>query len=323
MITGDDIRIAARRISPYIRTTPVIRLDGPWFDTPADTYLKLESLQVTGSFKPRGAFNRLLSAPIPPAGVITASGGNHGVAVAYAAQRLGTRAEIYVPSVAPAFKCEILAGLGAHMVVAGDTYVEALAASEARAAVSGALAVHAFDDGATVAGQGTLARELDMQLPGIDTLLVAVGGGGLIAGAAAWFQSRVKIVAVEPERCPTFNRALQAGNPVDVATGGIAADALGCRRIGALPFSILQPVVRESVLVTDAQIREAQWILWESLRIIAEPGGATAFAALASGAYRRSAGERVALVICGGNADPASVARQVDTGDMTLAQLRR
>ncbi|VVE90236.1 threonine/serine dehydratase [Pandoraea bronchicola] len=308
MITKDDIRGAAQRIAPYIRTTPVLRLEDGAFDVPGDTFLKLESLQVTGSFKPRGAFNRLLSEPVPPSGVITASGGNHGIAVAYAAQKLGARAEIYVPSLASALKRKMLTDLGAQIVVAGNTYVEALAASEVRAAQSGALQVHAFDDAATVAGQGTLAIELDAQLPDIDTVMVAVGGGGLIGGIAAWFSGRVKIVAVEPAQCPTLNRALQARVPVDVETGGIAADSLGCRRIGNVPFSILLEAVDDAILVPDEQIRHAQRVLWEKFRIASEPGGATAFAALVSGAYVRSPGEKIAVIVCGGNVDPASFA---------------
>lgn len=309
MITQEDIRLAAQRIAPYIRTTPVIQLEAGWFDVSGDTFLKLESLQVTGSFKPRGAFNRLLSEPIPPAGVIAASGGNHGIAVAYAARTLGVRAEIFVPSLATALKRKILADLGAQVVVAGNTYVEALAASETRAAESGALNVHAFDNAATVAGQGTIAMELDAQLPGIDTVLVSVGGGGFIGGICAWFSGRAKVVAVEPEQCPTLNRALRAREPIDVETGGIAADSLGCRRIGSVPFSVLLPAVSDSVLVSDAQIREAQVTLWEKLRVASEPGGATALAALLSGAYVRSPGEKIAVVICGGNADPASFTR--------------
>lgn len=309
MITKEDIRLAAQRIAPHIRITPVIQLEAGWFDVPGDTFLKLESLQVTGSFKPRGAFNRLLGEPVPPAGVIAASGGNHGIAVAYAAQKLGVRAEIYVPSLATALKRKMLTDLGAQVVVAGNTYVEALAASEARAAESGALKVHAFDDAATVAGQGTIAIELDAQLPDIDTVLVSVGGGGFIGGIAAWFCGRVKVVAVEPTQCPTLNRALQARVPVDVETGGIAADSLGCRRIGDAPFSVLLPAVSDSVLVSDEQIRDAQMVLWEKLRVASEPGGATAFAALVSGAYVRSPGEKIAVVICGGNADPASFAQ--------------
>jgi len=308
MITHEDIRMAAQRIAPYIRTTPVIRLEDSWFDVRGETFLKLESLQVTGSFKPRGAFNRLLSEPIPPAGVIAASGGNHGIAIAYATQKLGARAEIYVPSLATALKRKMLTELGAQVVVAGNNYVEALAASEARAAETGALNVHAFDNAATVAGQGTIAIELDAQVPDVDTVLVSVGGGGFIGGIAAWFAGRVKVVAVEPTQCPTLNRALLARTPVDVDTGGIAADSLGCRRIGNVPFSVLRSAVSDALLVTDEQIRDAQRVLWEKLRIAAEPGGATAFAALISGAYVRSPGEKVAVVICGGNADPGSFA---------------
>jgi threonine dehydratase len=308
MIAQDDIRAAAQRIAPYIRTTPVIRLEPGCFDVAGDMFLKLESLQVTGSFKPRGAFNRLLSAPLPPAGVIAASGGNHGIAVAYAAKRLGVRAEIFVPSLATAIKRKMLTDLGAQIVVAGDTYVEALAASEARAAETGALKVHAFDDAATVAGQGTIAVELEAQVPEVDTVLISVGGGGFIGGIAAWFAGRARIVAVEPTECPTLNRALQARMPVDVQTGGIAADSLGCKRIGDVPFSVLLPAVSDSVLVSDEQIRQAQRLLWEKLKLISEPGGATALAALVSGGYIPAPGEKVAVVICGGNADPASFA---------------
>jgi len=305
MITKEDIRAAAQRIAPYIRTTPVIELEAGWFDVPGDTFLKLESLQVTGSFKPRGAFNRLLSEPLPPAGVIAASGGNHGIAVAYAARKLGVPVEIYVPSLATALKRKMLTDLGAKVVVAGNTYVEALAASEARAAETGALNIHAFDHAATVAGQGTIAIELEAQLPDIDTVLVAVGGGGFIGGIAAWFSGKAKIVAVEPTQCPTLNRALLARAPVDVETGGIGADSLGCKRIGDVPFSVLRSAVSDSVLVSDDQIRDAQRMLWDKLRIASEPGGATAFAALLSGAYVPTAREKVAVVICGGNVDPA------------------
>lgn len=308
MITKEDIRAAAQRIAPYIRTTPVMRVEPGLSNVPGDTFLKLESLQVTGSFKPRGAFNRLLGEPLPRAGVVAASGGNHGIAVAYAAQKLGARAEIYVPSLATALKRKMLTNLGAQVVVAGNNYVEALAASEARAAETGALKVHAFDDPATVAGQGTIAIELDAQVPEVDTILISVGGGGFIGGIAAWFAGRVKLVAVEPKQCPTLNRALQARMPVDVDTGGIAADSLGCRRVGDVPFSVLLPNVQDSVLVSDEQIREAQLALWQKFRIVAEPGGATAFAALTSGAYVRSPGEKIAVVVCGGNADLASFA---------------
>lgn len=307
MITKEDILAAAQRVAPYVRTTPVIRLERGCFDVAADTFLKLECLQVTGSFKPRGAFNRLLSEPIPPSGVIAASGGNHGIAVAYVAQKLGVRAEIYVPSLATALKRKMLSDLGAKVVVAGETYVEALAASQARAAESGALNVHAFDHAATVAGQGTMAIELEAQVPDVDTVLVAVGGGGFIGGIAAWFAGRAKIVAVEPARCPTLNRALLARTPVDVETGGIAADSLGCRRVGTVPFAALLPAVGDSVLVSDEQIQHAQTALWEKLRVVSEPGGAAALAALISGAYVPAPGEKVVVVICGGNADPASL----------------
>jgi threonine dehydratase len=308
MTTKEAIRAAAERIAPFIRTTPVIRWTPASLADSGDLYLKLESLQVTGSFKPRGAVNRLLTADIPSTGVITASGGNHGIAVAYAARKLGTRAEIYIPSIATALKRKMLSDLGATIVVAGHTYVEALAASETRAAETGALNVHAFNDVETVAGQGTIAIELEAQLPDVDTVLVAVGGGGFIGGISAWLSGRVKVVAVEPADCPTLHRALQLGMPVDVETGGIAADSLGCKRIGEVPFSVLRSAVRDAVLVSDDQIRQAQSVLWEQLRIVSEPGGATALAALTSGTYVPSAGEKIAVIICGGNADPATFA---------------
>jgi threonine dehydratase len=237
--------------------------------------------------------------------VIAASGGNHGIAVAYAARKLGVPVEIFVPSLATALKRKMLTDLGAKVVVAGNTYVEALAASEARAAETGALNIHAFDHAATVAGQGTIAIELEAQVPDVDTVLVAVGGGGFIGGIAAWFSGKAKIVAVEPTQCPTLNRALLARAPVDVETGGIAADSLGCKRIGDVPFSVLRTAVSDSVLVSDDQIRDAQRMLWDKLRIASEPGGATAFAALLSGGYVPTPGEKVAVVICGGNVDPA------------------
>ncbi|WP_206957240.1 threonine/serine dehydratase [Trinickia acidisoli] len=307
MITRDDILSAARRISPYVRVTPILRVDSQAFGVPGNTYLKIESLQVTGSFKPRGAFNRLLGEPLPEAGVIAASGGNHGIAVAHAARTLGVKAEIYVPSLATPLKRALLDSLGAKTVVAGDTYAEALAASEARAAESGAMQVPAFDHPLTVAGQGTIAMELEQQIEKIDTVLLAVGGGGFAAGIAAYFDSRVKIVSVEPALCPTLANALSVGHPVDVETGGLAADSLGCRRIGDITFEILQQRVSESVLISDQQIRDAQISLWEQFRIVAEPGGAVAFAALASGAYQRKPGESVVVVICGGNADPRTI----------------
>lgn len=308
MVDRDAIEAAARRVAGRIRETPVIALEGGALGAPAPLLLKLESLQHTGSFKPRGALNRILSAEVPAAGVIAASGGNHGAAVAWAARVLGHRAEIFVPEVASPVKVERLRRYGAAVTVTGATYADARAASDRRAAESGALVVHAYDQPEVVAGQGTLFRELARQVDGLDTVIVAVGGGGLVAGAAAWFAGRVRVIGVEPVRAPTLHAALAAGRPVDVEVGGIAADSLGARRVGDLAFALARAHVERVVLVEDEAIRAAQRALWEAVRVVAEPGGAAALAAVTSGAYRPAAGERVAVVVCGGNTDPASVA---------------
>jgi threonine dehydratase len=274
----------------------------------ARIFLKLEALQHTGSFKPRGAFNCILSSDVPESGVIAASGGNHGAAVAYAAQQLGHRAEIFVPTITSRIKVERLEQYGATVNVVGRDYAEALAASEKRAADTGALKVHAYDDPRVLAGQGTLGMEFEEQVRGLESVLIAVGGGGLIGGAAAWYQDRVRVIGVEPERAPSLFKALEAGHVVEVETGGLAADSLGARRVGELMFPIAQKSVRRVVLVSDEQIIEAQRLLWQKLRIIAEPGGATALAALISGAYQPHPGERVGVVICGANAELSSFA---------------
>ncbi len=298
-----EIEAASKRITGYVRTTPIIHLEADAWDSAAHLTLKLEQLQHTGSFKTRGAFNRILTNHVPAAGVIAASGGNHGVAVAYVARKLGYRAEIFVPEVCSPVKVKRLQDYGAHVTITGATYAEALIASQMRAAQTGALVVHAYDQPEVVAGQGTLGYELAQQAPELDTLLVAVGGGGLIGGIAAWFAGSVRIIGVEPEAAPTLTSALQAGHPVDVEVGGVAADSLGARRIGTLAFSLVQQYVDRVVLVKDESIRTAQRTLWNDLRIIAEPGGATATAALLSGAYQPAPGERVGIVVCGGNAD--------------------
>ncbi|HEX7126157.1 MAG TPA: threonine/serine dehydratase [Thermodesulfobacteriota bacterium] len=308
MVDRDAIDAAAHRIAGRVRETPVIALEGGALGAAAPLVLKLESLQHTGSFKPRGALNRILSAEVPAAGVIAASGGNHGAAVAWAARVLGHRAEIFVPEVASPVKVERLRRYGAAVTVTGATYADAKAASDRRAAESGALVVHAYDQPEVVAGQGTLFRELDRQAGGLDTVVVAVGGGGLVAGAAAWFAGRVRVIGVEPVRAPTLHAALAVGRPVDVEVGGIAADSLGARRVGDLAFALARAHVERVVLVDDEAIRAAQRALWEALRVVAEPGGAAALAAVTSGAYRPGAGERVAVLVCGGNTDPASVA---------------
>ncbi len=303
MISRTEIQDAARRIIGHVRRTPVMALEDQAFGIDAKIFLKLECLQHTGSFKPRGAFNCILSSSVPPAGVIAASGGNHGAAVAYAAHKLGHRAEIFVPATAPANKVARLKHYGAAVNLAGNSYAEALAASKERAAQTGAFAVHAYDDRRVLAGQGTLGMELEEQARGLDSVLIAVGGGGLIGGVAAWYQERVRVISVEPERAPTLERALRAGGVVDVETGGVASDSLGARRVGDLMFPIAQKFVSQAVLVSDDHIIEAQKTLWQSLRLVAEPGGATALAALLSGVYKPRPGERVGVVLCGSNAD--------------------
>jgi threonine dehydratase len=270
--------------------------------------LKLELLQHAGSFKPRGAFNRLLSARRPPAGVIAASGGNHGAAVAYAARVLGLTAEIFVPATTPAAKISRIAGYGATVVRVGDTYSEALAASRERQAETGALEVHAYDHEDVLAGQGTVGREFEQDAPELTHILVATGGGGLIGGVAAWYAGSAAIVSVEPERCPALHDALRAGRPLDAPVGGLAADSLGARQVGALMFPIAQRFVSHSVLVADEAIAAAQHLLWDRFRLVAEPGGATALAALLSGRFQPPEGARVGVVVCGANTDPSKIA---------------
>ncbi len=306
MISAQDIEAAAARIRTRVRVTPTIDLGPGDLDGPALT-LKLELLQHTGSFKPRGAFNRILSATVPASGVLAASGGNHGAAVAYAAQQLGHRAEIFVPESTPQLKIDRLRNYAASVVATGSCYAEALAASSTRAAETGALVVHAYDQAEVLAGQGTLGRELERQRPDLDTIFVAVGGGGLIGGVAAWYAGRVRIVGVEPEGCPTLARALESGRPVDVETSGYAADSLGARRVGELVYPIARRYVERVVLIGDDEIRRAQRLLWDRLRIFAEPGGAAALAGLLFGDERPRAGDRFGAIVCGGNADPATL----------------
>jgi threonine dehydratase len=308
VISAQEIEAAAARIRTRVRVTPAIDLEPGELECPARLTLKLELLQHTGSFKPRGAFNRILSAAVPASGVLAASGGNHGAAVAYAAQQLGHRAEIFVPESTPQVKIDRLRHYGARVVATGSRYAEALEASSARAAETGALVVHAYDQEEVLAGQGTLGRELERQRPDLDTCLVAVGGGGLIGGVAAWYAGRVRILGVEPERCPTLARALEAGRPVDVEVGGFAADSLGARRVGQLVFPIAQRYVERVVRIGDDEIRRAQRLLWDRLRLLAEPGGAAALAGLLFGDERPRAGDRAGVIVCGGNTDPASVA---------------
>jgi len=292
MISRERIVAMEALIRPHVRRTPVIEAEGMVF--------KLESLQHSGSFKVRGAFANLLTRKVPAAGVVAASGGNHGAAVAYAARALEMRAHIYVPSVCSPAKISRIKSYGAELVVEGERYADALAASERWAAQSGALQVHAYDQEGALLGQGTVGLELDQQAT-IDTLIVAVGGGGLIGGIAAWYEGRVRIVGVEPRLAPTLTRALAAGRPVDAEAGGIAADSLAPRRVGELMYSIAKRFVERVVLVDDDAIHEAQVRLWDSLRVVAEPGGAAAYAAILSGAYRPAKGERVGILVCGGN----------------------
>ena len=289
-------------IRPHIRLTPVMELTGADFGLPAfPLTLKLELFQHAGSFKTRGAFTNLLTRAIPAAGVVAASGGNHGAAVAYAAMRLGVPAHIFVPTVSSPAKISRIRGYGADLVVGGDRYADALAASQAFAARSGALPVHAFDQEETLLGQGTIGLELARQTPDLDTLLVAVGGGGLIGGIAAWCAGTPRVIGVEPESAPTLTEALAAGKPVDAEAGGIAADSLAPRRVGELMFPIARAHIARVVLVPDAAIRRAQEALWESLRLVAEPGGAAAFSALLASAYVPAPGERVGVLVSGGN----------------------
>lgn len=306
MITKTDIETAAYRINGRVRHTPILQLGPDELDFGCAVTLKLELLQHAGSFKPRGAFNRILSEGLlPPGGVIAASGGNHGAAVAFAAQSLGITAEIFVPELTPQAKCARIESFGARLVRGGATYAEALTASRVRQAETGALEIHAYDHPAVLAGQGTVAREFQADAPGLTHVLVATGGGGLIGGISAWYAGDTQVIAVEPEGCPCLHDALAAGQPVPSAVGGIAADALGARQVGAEMFPIAQRFVAESVLVPDSAISSAQRLLWDRLRLVAEPGGATALAALLCRAWIPPAGAEVGVIVCGSNTDPA------------------
>ncbi|SDP91885.1 L-threonine ammonia-lyase [Phyllobacterium sp. YR620] len=301
-ITPERITAVEEIIRPHIRHTPVLHVDLDDFGMAGlPVALKLECLQHSGSFKARGAFTNLLTRPVPAAGVVAASGGNHGAAVAYAAMRLGVPATIFVPSVTSPAKADKIRSYGARLVIGGERYADALEASERFVAETDALAVHAYDQVETLLGQATLGREIEADLPETTTLLVAVGGGGLIGGIASWLRGRIKIVAVEPESAPTLNHALAADKPVDAPAGGIAADSLAPRRVGNLMFPIAQAFVGTSVLVADDDIRKAQQALWDTVRIVAEPGGAAAMAALLSGRYLPEKDERVVVLVCGSN----------------------
>jgi len=303
-VTRERIQATEHIIRPHIRRTPILEVEGEEFGVDAiKIVFKLELFQHSGSFKARGAFTNMLTREVPAAGVVAASGGNHGAAVAFAAMKLGKPATIFVPSVASPAKLDRIRSYGAELVITGDRYAESLEASHDWTAKSGALAIHAYEGTETLSGQGTLGMELEEQDPKIDSLLVAVGGGGLIGGVASWYQNRLRMVAVEPFAAPTLERALSAGQPVDAPAGGVAADSLAPRQVGKQMFPIAQQYVKEVVLVTDEEIVEAQKRLWESVRVLAEPGGAAAFAALLSGRYKAEPGERVGVVVCGGNTD--------------------
>jgi threonine dehydratase len=313
MFERSQIERAAERLaldSPgFIRHTPLMRLPGTLFGTPgAEIWLKLEHLQVGGSFKARGMLNRLLAQPIGSAGVIVASGGNAGIATAAAARELGVRCEVFVPTVSPQAKRERLRALGAEVMVTGAVYAEALQACLARQQQTGALLTHAYDQVEVVAGAGTLAREIEADAGLPDSVLVSVGGGGLIGGIAAWFEQRARVVALEPALAPTLFRAREAGMPVDVAVSGVAADSLGAKRIGAIAWDIAQRHVPLALLLDDAAIGAAQQWLWREFKLAVEPAAALGVAALQTGAYRPQPGEKVCLVLCGANFDPASLA---------------
>ena len=299
MITRDAISRAAARIAPHVRRTPVVSVTMEGVELPVA--LKLELLQHAGSFKSRGAFNTLLQASVGHGGVATASGGNHGAAVAYASRQLGHKAKIFVPEISSPAKVSRIASYGADVVQKGANYSEALALCEAWIATSGATSVHAYDAEATLEGQGTLGRELEEQAPGLDTLLVAVGGGGLIGGIAAWYQSGVKIVGVEPQTCNTLHAAMAAGERVAVKPSGLATDSLGASTVGKLMFEIARDHIAQVTLISDDDIRNAQRHLWREMQLVTEPGGAAAFAALLSGAYKPEKDERVGIVVCGAN----------------------
>ncbi len=302
--TRAAIRAASDLLGQRVRRTPVVDLA---LEDRTVT-LKLELMQHTGSFKPRGAFLSVLTAPTAASRLVAASGGNHGLAVAHVGARLGLPTEVFVPTSAPQVKVEGIRRLGATVTAVGASYAEAHAASAAAAAEDGTLAVHAYDSLPTVTGQGTVAREIDDQVPDLDTVLVAVGGGGLVGGVAAWFAGQgVRVVAVEPTGCPTLHAAVAAGEPVTVPVGGLAADALGASRIGETGFAAFRAAGGTSVLVEDAAVVAARRRLWSELRVAAEPGGAVALAALLGGAYVPAPGERTCVLVCGGNADPAEL----------------
>ncbi len=306
-VTRSAITETHHRIAPYIRHTPLLHLNEHAFGLDAQISLKLEFLQHAGSFKSRGAFNALLKNTLTDAGVTAASGGNHGAAVAFAARALGVSAKIFVPEISAPIKIATIRSFGAEAVVGGARYDDAQAACNVFQKESGALLVHPFDAIATLEGQGTVAKEWEEDGPLPDTVLIACGGGGLIGGMAAWWQGKVKVVGVEPEGSRCLHAALEAGAPVPVDVQSIAGDSLGAKRVGQLSFEIARQAVDHVALVSDESIRDAQKILWRDFRIMSEPGGAAALAALLSGAYKPAKNERVGVLLCGANVDPATV----------------
>jgi threonine dehydratase len=310
LIDRAQILAVYTRIREHIRRTPIVAMDGSDFSLGAfPLILKLELFQHTGSFKARGALTNLMTRNVPPAGVVAASGGNHGVAVAFAAHKFNVPARIFVPSIASPAKRQRIEEYSAKLVIAGDRYADSLEASKLWQEKSGAMPIHAFDQMETLLGQGTVGLEFEEQAPGLDTLLVAVGGGGLIGGIASWYQGKIKIVGVEPEAAPTLSKALEAGRPVDAEAGGIAADSLAPRRVGELMFPIAQKFVDRVLLVSDGEIRAAQEQLWKVARVAAEPGGAAGLAALTSCKYVPAKSERVGVLICGGNTTAVDFSR--------------
>ncbi|WPH19433.1 threonine/serine dehydratase [Variovorax paradoxus] len=309
--TESASRRLRERAGGFLRQTPLWKLPSAAFGLAApgvEVWLKLEHMQVSGSFKARGMMNRLLANDIPESGVIVASGGNAGIATAAAAKALGVRCQVFLPGVSPEAKRARLRALGAEVVVVGELYPDALAACLARQKETGALLTHAYDQPEVVAGAGTLGHEIEMQGGLPDSVLVSVGGGGLIGGLAGWFEKRARVVALEPEKAPTLYRAREAGEPVDVDVGGIAADSLGARRIGAISWDITQEYVQDALLLSDESIRAAQQWLWKELKLAVEPAAALPLAALQTGAYVPREGEKVCLIVCGANVDPATVA---------------
>lgn len=306
----DDVLRARELVGTRVRRTPAMVVDVPAPAGPRAVTLKLELVQHSGSFKVRGAFHSVLSAPQRPTALVAASGGNHGLAVAHVGRALGLPARVFVPRSAPAVKVQAIAALGAQVHQVGSTYAEAMEASGEEATRPGVLALHAYDSWATVAGQGTIGLEIAEQVPDLDTVVVAVGGGGLMSGLATALSgaaSSARVVAVEPSGCPTLHSALRSGGPVPVAVGGVAADSLGASRLGDIAHEVSARQDVSSVLVEDVEILRARRWLWDSVRLAAEPGAATALAAVLAGRWRPEGDERVCVVVCGANADPSDL----------------